>query len=266
MSNQSFAGPMVLPNFVNVQGLSLAYATDTTLTVGIGQVSNSTQGTETGGNFVLSYPAATTINFGTTGFNALDTGTFAANSVYAIYAIGSSTGLLQPGFVASLNVTNTPVMPSPASPALGSYDLIKRIGWWTSNGSTHLYSTLTQSILYHGTRFYQYNTGVTIGVLTLATSLTEQTFVTAPANVIVQFNGTFTPNSGTDTLKMSNVSTSGTGIVISTGGATTAYPVGPFTFLAGHDATTTSLAAVWLIATSASDAATINVTGFYDSL
>lgn len=243
-----------------IQGLGLSFASNTTLTVATGQCRDSQNA------FDIFINAPLTINFAVNGANGLDTGTFAANKCYAIYIVADSSNFNAPVAIASLNTTNTPVFPQ-ATQAGGVYNLIKRIGWWTSNGSTHLYATLAQTILYHGTRYYQYNTPVTVGSITTATSLTEQAYLTAPADTLITLTGTYTPATVANTVKLSPVSTSGTGITVCEGiVVSVAHNIGPINLVTTNDATTTTEGAFWIICTSASDALVLNVAGFYDTL
>lgn len=75
----------------------LVIASTTTVTMASSYLGKSTRIT-VGGQQLL-YTSTTTINFATTGLNALDTGTIAANTLYYIYAVKSTGGVA--GLVAS---------------------------------------------------------------------------------------------------------------------------------------------------------------------
>lgn len=72
-----------------------------------------------------------TIDFTTTGINALDTGVVTVDTFYALFIIGDTTGINTPKTLASLSAT-TPTLPS-------GYNVKRRIGWWlTGFGSSNL--------------------------------------------------------------------------------------------------------------------------------
>jgi len=75
----------------------LVIASTTTVTMASSYLGKPTRVTIGGQQFL--YTATTTLNFATTGLNALDTGAIAANTLYYIYAVKSSGGVA--GLVAS---------------------------------------------------------------------------------------------------------------------------------------------------------------------
>ncbi len=86
-------------------------------------------------------PSATIVNGSVNGLNGLDTGTLAANKVYAVFAIADEAGYNASGFLLSLSLT-APVMPNGVFPS--GYNSWRRIGWAVTNGSTQ-FSVLTVS-------------------------------------------------------------------------------------------------------------------------
>lgn len=75
----------------------LVIASTTTITMATTYLGKSTRITIGGQQY--KYSSLTTLNFGTTGFNGLDTGSIASNTLYYIYAVQSAG---TPGLVASL--------------------------------------------------------------------------------------------------------------------------------------------------------------------
>ncbi|MFM2009547.1 MAG: hypothetical protein RIR02_1497 [Pseudomonadota bacterium] len=75
----------------------LVIASNTTITMAATYLGKSTRLTIGGQQY--KYSSLTTLNFGTTGFNGLDTGAIAANTLYYIYAV-MQAGV--PGLIASL--------------------------------------------------------------------------------------------------------------------------------------------------------------------
>jgi len=80
----------------------LVIASSTTITMAASYLGRDTRITIGGQQF--KYASLTTLNFATAGFNGLDTGSIATNTLYYIYAVKSS-GV--PGLVASLNAPAT---------------------------------------------------------------------------------------------------------------------------------------------------------------
>lgn len=106
--------------------LSIKVATDTTVAVAADFV------VTTNGTKYQTTALSATINLGTTGANALDTGVIAINSWYAIWAIAKPDGTT--AGLASLSATS-PTMPS-------GYTYKSRIGWVrTINATATLYGT-----------------------------------------------------------------------------------------------------------------------------
>lgn len=87
------------------------------------------------GGFQNLYTSTTTINFATTGLNALDTGAIAANTLYYIYAVKSSGGVA--GLVAST-----------AAPAVGptGYTAWREIGRCRTLSSAATLATITNRV------------------------------------------------------------------------------------------------------------------------
>lgn len=106
-----------------VTNLQVSVASNTTLSIVAGQARDSTNVVD----IVLSSTA--TLNAATTGANALDTGSLANNTWYAVYVIGSSVNQAQPVTLLSTSAT-APILPD-------NYDVFRRIGWVLTDGSAH---------------------------------------------------------------------------------------------------------------------------------
>lgn len=113
--------PIVNAGLKYANGLELAWATATTLTVAAGAARDSSNIND------IILDAAVTINGATNGANALDTGSLANNTHYAVYVIGDSTGYESAGALLSTSAT------APNLPA--GYDMYRRIGWVLTDGS-----------------------------------------------------------------------------------------------------------------------------------
>lgn len=81
----------------------LVIATNTTITMATTYLGKDTRITVGGQQY--RYTSTTTINFATTGLNALDAGAIAANTLYYIYAVVNGSGTI--GLVASTSSTTT---------------------------------------------------------------------------------------------------------------------------------------------------------------
>lgn len=139
----SISTPAVNARQYYINGLRLAYASATTMTVTAGRCSNTTNvndisvglpenvaATDTG---TLPVPAGTgtvTINTAARGAAGLDIGTMANNTFYAVYAIGDSYGVNAGSALISANLTQ-PLLP-------GGYDMYFRIGFIKTNGSAEI--------------------------------------------------------------------------------------------------------------------------------
>lgn len=140
-----------------------------------------------------NYQAGLIINSTTTGVNALDTGTIAASTQYAVYLIGDSRNYNNTAAILSLTSNSAPIMPS-------GYDSYRLIGFIQTDGSSNfVYAThKPQNIA----GLLQYYNSPAISVLSggTATSFTAIDLTTNSAiptttlpNVIVGLFVTFTP-------------------------------------------------------------------------
>ncbi len=153
------------------------------------------------GAIVTVAPFATTVNGALNGLNALDTGTLAASTVYAVYAIYDPSNYNQSGYILSLNTVN-PYMPPGQYPT--GYAAWRRIGWAITNASTQ-FEVFLQS---GSSSVVVYNADVPVAALSGGTSTTQAAVslaATVPAvnGMMVLIDAAFTPASASDTAKIS---------------------------------------------------------------
>ncbi len=146
------------------------------------------------------YSAAVFISSAQRGVNGLDTGTIAASTQYAVYAIGDSSGALPAGGLLSLAGQVAPVMPS-------GYDSLRLLGFISTNASANFVMSTNApqvaksaarfdlepavSVLSGGnaTTFTAVNLGTAVPSTTLKNVIVtlQVTFIPAAANDVVQF-------------------------------------------------------------------------------
>jgi hypothetical protein len=129
-----------------VNGLNLAWASNTTLTVATGQCRDSTNVLD------MSLSNAATINAAVNGVNGLDTGTLAASTLYWVFLIADLQGFKPTAALLSL---------SPTAPTLPyGYGAIRRIGRCLTDGSVHILPfTITGT---GGGKYVQFNTPISV--------------------------------------------------------------------------------------------------------
>lgn len=186
--------PIVDAATLYVQDLNISFASTTTLGVTAGRARNSTDVND------IILPAAVVINGRTSGVvNALDIGTLAANTLYAVYVIGDSNGYNAAGAVISTSFTQ-PTLPF-------GYDMFRRIGAVRTNG-TAAPNTLFLDFTSRGDgveRDYWYAaaiaTAVTAGNATTFTEVLLTGFVPPVASVAV-IKATLTPGTAGDSVAL----------------------------------------------------------------
>lgn len=181
-----------------INGGQISDTSNTTLSIQPAQVRDSTNTYDMFLGYFpqdqQSVPTATTLNVAVNGVNGLDTGTFAANTVYAVYVIADNTGNNLTSTLLSLNAT-IPLLPF-------GYGIYRRIGWWSSNNAGQL-SGMTQ--VGTGTeREYFYDTLRSVLSGGASTSFAAVDLSSAiPAIVTpVTFNYTYTPASASNNAQM----------------------------------------------------------------
>lgn len=188
MSNVNI--PVVNLGYLNVQKLELAVASNTTLTMALGQARDSSNVND----IVLS--AGVTINAATNGINGLDTGSLAASLLYAIYVVGDSSGNNAAGAVLSL-ATATLLLPV-------GYDMSRLIGYVRTDGSSFFLKGYWSGR--SNDRVFTYDvpiaTGVTAGSSATYAAVSLLTFVPAFANVQALIETNWTANAAGDTMAL----------------------------------------------------------------
>lgn len=193
------------PYYINGLGLSNDATTPhTLLDVAPGSCLDVT------GSYQLTLSNSVVINSAFNGLNGLDTGTIAASSVYAVYAVWDPITQNVAGAMISLSLT-APHMPYGYSAYLligyvvtdsSSYFLK---GYWSAgNGSlrTFTYDAVQAS-------------AVTAGAATTYTNVNLITLVPNVANTPVQVYTAFTPNAAGDTLSLQAGNATGAQAVVS---------------------------------------------------
>lgn len=97
-----------------VEDMPMTYQTADTVDIGVGKMADTTQ------QMLIVIDAPLTLDLTVSGLGGLDTGTKAASTWYAVYALGRVDGTKKAGLTASLNFT-TPALPS-------THDRFRRIG------------------------------------------------------------------------------------------------------------------------------------------
>lgn len=251
-----FAG---FPNLY-LNGCQISRGGNTTLTIQPGQVRDSTNGFDlTLGSYfddAASTPAAVTLNAAVNGANGLDSGTFAATQIYAVYVIGDPLNNLPAATLLSLSFT-IPTLPF-------GYSVYRRIGSWAVDGSVHfVLGNFTGNS--SGRKFY-FDAPISVlsaGAATTATAVVLTNVVPPLDNLVIGLNAQYTANSVTDTaVLVSGGSTSTTTVVIQNAAAAAAkYP--PFEMLSKL---VTGVSTILYKVSSASDALTLLVTSYTDAL
>lgn len=180
--------PVVDLGNLYAQGMELAVASDTTLTMASGHARDSSNVND----IVLS--ASVTINAATNGINGLDTGVLVLSALYAIYAVGDSSGNNASGACISANASQ-PLLPV-------GYDMYRRIGWVRTDASVHFLKGYWSGS--SNQRLFVYDvpiaTAVTAGASATYAAVTLTTFVPAFNNVAVLIESNWTANAAADNL------------------------------------------------------------------
>lgn len=107
--------PIVNAGYLDIQGMQLTFITTTTIRVFAGVCRDSTNTND------ITLDNSVVLNTATAGLvNGLDTGTLAASTMYAVFAIGDSTEYQPSGSLMSLS-NNAPLLPA-------GYDMFRYIG------------------------------------------------------------------------------------------------------------------------------------------
>lgn len=253
--------PIVRPTPGYVSGLGITWLSNTTMRVEIGSCSDSTNTND------IALTTQYTLNAAVNGLNGLDTGTFAASKVYAVFVIGDQAGNNAPGVLMSLSAT-APLMPKGTFSS--NYNMFRRIGWVISDGSTHFYPLAQAGAGNY--RQYSYDTGP--AVLTGGTQATTFAAITLTAVVppvgnypVFTAQISFTPATAADYVCFrttgSTATASATALESISGVVAAKAQTGQLRMFAGINA---GVVSIDYVNSAASGATTVAITGFEDYL
>ena len=199
--------------FLYINGLTVSVASDTTLSISSGQCRDSNDIMDI---VIGSAPlnggtttAPVTLNAAVNGANGLDTGTFAASKVYAVYAIGDSKYYHAPATLLSLASNSTPTMPF-------GYDSYRLIGYAVSDGSVNFLPAYISGN--NNTRIFTYDapqaTAVTAGNSATYAGVVLTTLVAPVTNTPVFVQTDYTANAAADILNMQGFASTGDAVTI----------------------------------------------------
>jgi hypothetical protein len=149
------------------------------------------------------------INAATTGVNALDTGTLAASTLYAVYLISDSRGYQDTAAILTLASNSAPLMPF-------GYDTSRLIAYWATDGSVHFLKGYVSGN--NNERMFTYDapqaTSVTAGAATSYTGVALTTLVPPVENTPVMIQTDFTANAAADILNLQGFDSTGDAVHI----------------------------------------------------
>lgn len=230
-----------------VNDLNMTYLTASTLSVGTGQARNSTNLND------IVVETAITISTAVQGAGGLDQGTVAADTKYAVFVFGDST--LNNAATAVLSLSATEPLPPVG------YDMFRRVGYILTDGSSNVLpfdqtGRNSDKHMMYRTLIQELNAGA-------ATTFTDVDLVSSvPAMATdVYLVASITPNSAGNQVKLrKNGSASTAGNVQLSGVVAAAAQVAPVTVQCDASAV------IEYLVSNGSDAATLWVAGYLDSL
>lgn len=227
---------------------------NTKLDVAIGNCLDST------GVFQMTLSTALTINAATTGFNALDTGTLAASTVYKVFLIGDPVSLQATGCV--LSTSTTPTLPT-------GYSVYTVIGYVTTDSSAHFLLGYWTAGEGNSRRLFMYDapqaTAVTAGASTTYANVDLTKWVPLPSGSRPVWIATnFSANAAADTLKMQPGNATGDAITITAPVVAGTAHVTSNSMLLAQPVTISSVSSpvINYKVSSGTDAVAINVAGY----
>ncbi len=192
-----------LPYFINGFGISNNATTpNTKLDIAAGSCLDVT------GTYQLNNNAVVTINAAVNGLNGLDTGTFAASKVYAVYMVWDPVTFQPTGAMLSLSYTQ-PLMPF-------GYSAFLLIGYATTDSSVHFLKgywsagNSTQRTFYYDAPILALNGGTQTGY----TGVDLSAFVPAVNNTPVVLFSNFTANAAADIENLQGYNSTGDAVTI----------------------------------------------------
>jgi hypothetical protein len=252
------ADPVYSIPFSYKQGLTLAWGSNTTLTIAAGQCRDSSGNIDIPlGSAPLNgvtITAPLTLNAAVVGAGGIDTGALAASKMYAVYMIADSHYNLPISGIITLATNSSPLLPS-------GYDSSRLIGYWPTNASSQF---LLGYVSGNGaTLLFTYDapqaTAITAGSATTYTAIDLTGLVPALDNIPVLVQATITPSVAGQTLKLQPAGATGDAVTI----------VGQVAMIALTQTNivdaklASSLAKIAYKVSAAGAAAAINVAGFY---
>jgi hypothetical protein len=222
--------PMVNAGMNYINGLELTWLTTTTISVAAGLCRDSTnvndisvglplpvEATQTGVEPVADGTGAVTIDTTVSGAGGLDTGTIAASTFYAVYAIGDSYSG-NPGSALISADLETPLLPV-------GYNMFFRIGYVKTDGSSHFLAFRQVGAGLDRWMWYDapIATGVTNGSSATYASVDCSAGLPAATPTMVNFYCVFSPTGtndklvlvpGTSTATLGYATLSGTGAAV----------------------------------------------------
>lgn len=187
-ANAVAAVPIVNLGALYINNLQVTRTSNTVLAIAAGQCRDSTN------VFDIVSSTALALNSANTGANGIDTGTFAASKMYAVYMIMDPTNTNAVASVLSLSIAGPTVMPS-------GYSAYRLIGYWGTNGSTQFY--IGEYVGNGNVRTFYLDailaTPITAGASATFAAVVLTNLVPPQANLEVDFYMDFTANAAADT-------------------------------------------------------------------
>jgi hypothetical protein len=239
--------PVVNAAYLNVQGLELAVASNTTMTMALGQARNSTNVSD----IVLS--AAVTINAANNGINGLDTGALANVTLYSVYVVGDSSGNSASGAVLSASAS-APLMPV-------GYDMFRKIGYVRTDGAAHFLAGYWSGS--SNERKFMYDaplaTAVTAGAAVADAPVVLTGLVPAVAGLPVYVYSDLTPSAAGRSMSLKPFGATGFPVVL-TGQVATVHVTSTDMVQAALDSGAPKLEYIW--SAGGGDAVALSVAGY----
>ncbi len=194
--------PIVQTPFLYINGIIASVASNTTLSISAGQCRDSNDIMDIGlgssnpniQGVVTAAPLV--LNAAVNGANGLDTGTFLASKVYAVYVIADSRYYQPVASLLSLSLT-APLMPF-------GYDSMRLIGYAITDSSVHFLTNYVsgnnnaRSVVYDAPQA----TSVTAGTSATYAAIDLSALVPAVDQTPVMFRANWTANAAADTFNM----------------------------------------------------------------
>jgi hypothetical protein len=252
-----------------IQGLQLSVASTTLVAVSPGAARDSNNtidmvvgldnyfGIDNPAVQFQGYQAGLLLNSRTTGLNALDTGTIAASTQYAVYLIGDSRNYKTTGAVLSLTSNTAPLLPS-------GYDSYRLIGFIATDGSSNFVYATNKPQNINGLLTYFNSPALSVlsgGNATSFTAIDLTTNAAVPTttlqNVIVTLLVVFTPAAAGDVVRVRPTGSAATTAVPTITGVTAG--IAQTQYLQMIAGVGSSKPEIDYLVSSASDAVTVSV-------